>query len=65
MPREISIDGILIPGLLPVFIACIAILWLIDWLAGRWGFYRYIWHPALFRLSIFAGMFAALGLIFF
>jgi len=57
MPREISIDGMFMPSLLPVFVAIALLYWLIDTLLGRFGFYSHVWHPALFRLSLFVCLF--------
>ena len=65
MPREIEIAGILEPGLLLVLIGCLSLLWGMDLLIGRLGLYRYVWHPSLFRLAVFASLFGALGLILF
>jgi hypothetical protein len=65
MPREIALGGALVPGLLLVFLACLLALWGIDWIVGRLGLYRYVWHPALFRLALFVGLFGAAGLLFY
>ena len=36
---------------------------LVDALIGRYGLPRYVWHPPLFRLALFACLFAAGGLL--
>jgi multidrug resistance efflux pump len=51
MPREIALGDALVPGLLVLFVVSLALLWLLDWVAGRFGLYRLVWHPPLFRLA--------------
>lgn len=63
MPSEIAVSGVLVPALLPIFVGCALLMWLIDTLIGRFGLYRYVWHPPLFRLALFACLFAAAGLL--
>ncbi len=63
MPREIVVAGALVPGLLPVFLFSLLLLWLLDRLAGRHGLYRHVWHPALFRSALFVCIFGGLGLL--
>ncbi|MDD4887402.1 MAG: DUF1656 domain-containing protein [Thiomonas sp.] len=63
MPREIDLFGVLIPGMLVIFFGSLLIAGLIDGLLGRLGGYRHVWHPALFRLAVFLGLFAAAGLL--
>lgn len=65
MPREIDLYGVLIPGLLPVFIACLLLTAALDLLLGRSGWYRHVWHPSLFRLALFFCLFGAAGLLLF
>lgn len=62
MPRELAIFGVLIPTLLPLFIASMALQGLADRALGRLGVYRLVWHPALLRLCLFVCIFAALVL---
>lgn len=65
MPHEISIYGVLVPGLLPIFLGCLLLMVLVDVLIGRYGLYRYVWHPPLFRLALFACLFGLAGLLLF
>ncbi|MET0331117.1 MAG: DUF1656 domain-containing protein [Dyella sp.] len=65
MPREIALGDALVPGLLLVFLACLLALWGIDWIVGRLGLYRFVWHPALFRLALFVGLFGVAGLLLY
>jgi hypothetical protein len=63
VPGEIAIYGVLVPGLLPIFLACLLLMALLDVLIGRYGLYRYVWHPPLFRLALFACLFGLAGLL--
>lgn len=63
MPGEIAIYGVLVPGLLPIFLGCLLLMALLDVLIGRYGLYRYVWHPPLFRLALFACLFGLAGLL--
>jgi protein AaeX len=65
MPREIAIGGVLMPGLLVWFILSLAILLLFDWVVGRYGLYRFVWHPALFRFAFFVCIFGGVALLLY
>lgn len=65
MPRELAIGDALVPGVLVLFLGALALLWLLDWLAGRYGLYRFVWHPPLFRLAAFVCLFGAFALFLF
>lgn len=60
MPRELAVFGILIPTLLPVFLASLLLQTVLDRLLGRAGLYRHAWHPSLLRLCLFVTVFGAL-----
>ncbi|URL58306.1 DUF1656 domain-containing protein [Luteibacter flocculans] len=62
MPREIALGDALVPGLLVLFVLALLVLWLLDGLAGRLGFYRLVWHPPLFRFAVFVCVFGAFAL---
>ncbi|MFM9438449.1 protein AaeX [Janthinobacterium sp. CG_23.3] len=62
MPRELAIFGVLIPTLLPLFIAAMALQMLADRGLGKLGLYRLAWHPSLVRLSLFVCILGALVL---
>lgn len=63
MPHEVAIYGVLVPGLLPVFIGCLLLMVLLDLAVGRLGLYRHVWHPALFRFALFVCLFGFAGLL--
>ena len=56
--REVSIGGVYIPSLMAVFVLCVGVTWLLDLGIARLGAYRFIWHPPLFRVSLFTCVFA-------
>jgi uncharacterized membrane protein len=60
MPRELAIFGLLIPTLLPLFLASLLVQGLLDRLLGAAGVYRRLWHPALARLALFVCIFGSL-----
>ena len=62
MPREIALGDALVPGLLVLFVLALLLLWALDWVAGRFGLYRLVWHPPMFRLAVFVCVFGACAL---
>lgn len=60
MPRELALFGILIPTLLPVFLASLLLQLLLDRVLGVAGVYRRAWHPALLRLALLVCIFGGL-----
>lgn len=62
MQRELEFAGVLFPALLPIFIGTGLVFWLLDALLALAGIYRYVWHPALFRVCVFAILFSLLSL---
>jgi protein AaeX len=65
MPREIALGGVFVPGLLAWFVLSLGLLLLIDVVIGRFGLYRFVWHPALFRLALFVCIFGSIGLLLY
>jgi len=63
MPLEIAFHGMLMPGLLPVFVGCLVLMVLLDLAFGRLGLYRRVWHASLFRLALFVCLVGAAGLL--
>ena len=60
--REFSVAGVYIPSLMVVFVLCVALTWLLDQGIARLGAYRFIWHPPLFRVSLFTCVLTVAGL---
>lgn len=65
MPREVNFAGATVPGLLVVYLVCLLVQWAIDTLVGRYGLYRHVWHPALFRVALFFCLFGSIGLLLY
>jgi hypothetical protein len=63
MLRETAFFSILVPALLPLFLGCIVLFLLVDKVLTRLGLYRQVWHPALFRASLFVCIFGGVGLL--
>jgi hypothetical protein len=63
MPREIALLDTLVPTLFLAFLGSLVLHTLVDRLMGRWGVYRHVWHPPLFRLGVFVCIFGACGLL--
>lgn len=63
MPGEIDIFSLLMPGLLPVLAGCALCFVVLDLALARLDFYRYTWHPSLFRVALFAALFSGASLL--
>lgn len=62
MPREISFFDAYVPTLLLAVIIAGVIALIADRILVWLGFYNLVWHPALFRVSLFTCIAAVLGL---
>jgi hypothetical protein len=58
-----AVFSLLVPSLLPLFLGCVAAFIALDLVLSRVGLYRHVWHPALFRASLFTTLFGALGML--
>ncbi|MEM5329228.1 DUF1656 domain-containing protein [Paraburkholderia sp. JHI2823] len=63
MPREIEFFSLLVPGLLPILAACALLFVALDLVLARVGLYRFVWHPDLFRVALFAALFSGASLL--
>jgi len=63
MPHEVALFDLLLPSLFLAFVASAVLQVLVDRLLGWSGVYGRIWHPPLFRLSIFICIFGVIGLL--
>ncbi|MGG1948241.1 DUF1656 domain-containing protein [Trinickia sp. NRRL B-1857] len=63
MPREIEWFSLLVPGLLPILAACALSFLAVDLALARLGLYRFVWHPGLFRVALFAALFSGASLL--
>jgi hypothetical protein len=53
MTGEVSLYGIYMPSLLLMALLALLLSRGLSWLLARAGFYRLVWHPALFDLAMF------------
>lgn len=57
MPLDITLLGIQMPTLLPIFAASAVVQIFLDRLMSDAGIYNRVWHPGLFRTSVFVCLF--------
>ena len=62
MPREIAFHGVYMPSMTLMFFIAAGLAWGFDRLISGYDLYRFFWHPALLRLSLFACLFGAMAL---
>ena len=60
MPRDINFFGVLLPGVLPLFLLTLLLQVALDSVLNRVGACRHSWHPALVRVCLFVCIFSAL-----
>ena len=53
MTGEVSLYGLYVPPLLLLVIPALVASRSLNWVLARAGFYRFVWHPALFDFSLF------------
>ncbi len=62
MPREIAFHGLYMPTMTLLFMVAAGLAWAFDRLFASLDVYRFFWHPALLRLSLFVCLFCAMAL---
>jgi protein AaeX len=63
MIGEIDLYGIYVPGLLLLALLALVVSRGISRLLARLGFYRLVWHPALFDAALFVIVLGGLSLV--
>ncbi len=53
MIAELDIFGVLVAPIVAYALLAIPVLLLLRWVLTRLGFFRLIWHPALFEVSLY------------
>ncbi len=61
MIGEVSIHGLYLPPLLLLALAALVVCRILNLALARTGFYRRVWHPALFDFSLFVIVLGALA----
>jgi hypothetical protein len=64
MIGEVSLYGIFVPWLLLLALLALALSRGLSLVLARAGFYRLVWHPALFDLALFVLLLGALSSFF-
>lgn len=64
MGAELSIYGLYIPSLLVLAVAALVCTSVLGRLLTRLGFYRLVWHPALFEFALFFIVLGGLSALF-
>ncbi|MNO10081.1 efflux system membrane protein [compost metagenome] len=62
MPREIALHGVYVPTVTLLFLICLVLVWGLDRLLAWVGVYRFVWHPPLFRVCLFACLYGGAAL---
>jgi protein AaeX len=65
MIGEVSLFGIYVPPLLLLMLPALFVSRVVGALLARAGFYRLVWHPALFDLSLFVIVLGSLAFFAF
>ena len=63
--REVNILGLLMPGLIPLFFVCLAVVWRLDKFLARRKLYAWTMHPPAFRVALFVALFSLAGLLMY
>ena len=59
MIREISLDGVFLPPLFGYLLGTALAWYLVRYLLGWFGVYRFVWHPPLFNTALYVIMLSA------
>ncbi|MGA9046969.1 DUF1656 domain-containing protein [Sulfuricurvum sp.] len=57
MPLDITLFGIQMPTLLPIFVTVAVVQIFVDRAMSDSGIYNHVWHPGLFRTAVFVCLF--------
>jgi len=63
MIKEIDLAGVYLSPMLGYLVAALALTGILRFLLARVGAYRWIWHPALFDLSVLLMILTALVML--
>jgi hypothetical protein len=53
MIAELDIFGVLVAPIVAYALLTIPVMLVLRWVLARLGFFRLIWHPALFEVSLY------------
>jgi hypothetical protein len=60
MSREFAVGGVLLSSVLVSAVIALALEWAVTRVLARIGFYRFVWHRALFDAALFVILWALL-----
>ncbi|KXW56236.1 DUF1656 domain-containing protein [Ferrovum sp. PN-J185] len=63
--QDMIIFGAQLPTLVPVFVVTLVVMWLLDKQFVNREIYNRVWHPALFRTSLFIVIFTLMALLIY
>ena len=63
MIAEVSLHGLYVPTLLLLALAALVCTRVLGKLLVRVGFYRFVWHPALFEFALFGILLGGFSLL--
>lgn len=63
MITELDIAGIFVAPIVGYALAAFVLFLIVRWLLARVGFWRTVWHPALFEAALFLSLLSALVLL--
>ncbi|MCL1886899.1 MAG: DUF1656 domain-containing protein [Betaproteobacteria bacterium] len=64
MTGEVNVYGVYIPWGIIMLLAAMGVTRLISRGLAKFGFYRYVWHPALFDFAVFVIVMGAFFFLF-
>lgn len=65
MPLDVTLYGIQMPTLLPIFIIVAILQIAADGIIADTGLYSHVWHPGLFKMALFVCFFTLACLIIY
>ena len=57
---EVDVFGVYVAPIVPMMIAALVVTLALRWLAVTVGLFRWIWHPALFEVSVYVIVLSAI-----
>lgn len=63
MIGEASFEGLYVPWLMVLALLALVLSWAVRRVLAAVGFYRWVWHPALFDLALYALLLYALSVL--
>ena len=63
MIGEASLYGLYLPWLMLLCVLTLGVQWLVHRVLGAIGFYRWVWHPALFDAALYVLLLYVVSLV--